>query len=367
MSLLRPVRKLARIAEEFISAEPTGRRRKKYNPARPVQRPSPDGAIKLTRFSYDAYHLTEESVSQEKAIQFPEQQVSWLNVDGVNKSLLETLAKHFKIHALLIEDIQNVGQRAKMDEIGNMVFCLLPMLYYNENTGMVECEQVSLVLVPGGVISFQEEAERDVFDPIRIRLRSGGSKLRTGTADFLLYTLLDVIVDSYFGIMERLDQRAERLEEEILQDRRGASAAKIALLRREILTVARAIAPVREVINGLISCDSTLMENTNEKYYKDILDHILHAMDNAESMRDGTTTLLELTFNQVNMRTNEIVKVFTIITTLLAPATVIGGIFGMNFDIIPLAHQKDGFIIMVTLMFIIPLFMLIWFKRKNWF
>lgn len=367
MSLLKPVKKIARMAETLVSEAPI-RKRRKYNPARPVQRAPCDKDLKLSLFSYDAYHLEERTVSLEEALSPPINHTFWLNVDGQDKGQIEKLAAHFNIHALLVEDILNVGQRAKMDEIGPLVFCLLPMLYYNEDTGVVEGEQVSLVLVPNGVFSFQEEASRDVFEPVRKRLRTDeGGKLRCGGPDFMLYSLLDVIVDSYFIILERLDQRAEQLEDEILQNHRGGTSAKVALLRREILTVIRAISPVREVINGLLRSESPLIDEGDMKYFKDVSDHILHAMDSAESMRDVTTTLLELTFNQVNLRTNEIVKVFTIITTLLAPATVIGGIFGMNFDVIPLSHQKDGFIIMVSLMLIIPILMLVWFRRKGWF
>lgn len=367
MSLSRPVRKIARMAEKLIS-EPAPRKRRWYNPAK-AGAPAADATpVSLALFSYDAEKLDEQRLPTPLMNHFPESKTSWLNIEGTNQAQIEQQASAFDIHPLLVEDILNVGQRAKMDEINNLVFCLVPMLYYNENTGMVETEQVSLVLVPNGVLSFQEEARRDPFDPTRARLRNNkGGKLRSSGPDFLLYSLLDVIVDAYFGVIERLDQRAEELEDEILATKREGASAKVALLRREILTVIRAIAPVREVINGLLRSESPLMEDNNEKYYKDILDHILHAIDSAESMRDVTSTLLELTFNQVNMRTNDIVKVFTIITTLLAPATVIGGIFGMNFDVIPLSHQREGFFLMVALMLIIPMIMLVWFRRKGWF
>ncbi len=367
MSLLRPVQKIARMAEKLIS-EPASRKRRRYSPARVVKATPNVAPVSLTLFSYNAGHLEEERLSSPFLQPFPEGKTSWLNIEGTNPAQIEQQATAFNIHPLLIEDILNVGQRAKMDEIDSLVFCLLPMLYYNENTGMVESEQVSLVLVPDGLLSFQEEARRDPFDPLRVRLRNNkGGKLRGSSADFLLYSMLDVIVDAYFGVIERLSQRAEELEDEILATAHEGTSAKVALLRREILTVIRAISPVREVINGLLRSESQLMEDGNEKYYKDILDHILHAIDSAESMRDTTSTLLELTFNQVNMRTNDIVKVFTIITTLLAPATVIGGIFGMNFDVIPLSHQRDGFFLMVALMLVIPIVMLVWFRRKGWF
>ena len=366
LSLLRPIKQLARAAGELL---PGGehKRRPKYNPARPVPRPMREVPLKITEFSFNNTECTERVVSVEEALHRPAGHISWLNIEGLDRDKVPRIAECFGIHSLLVEDILEAGQRAKMDEIGQTVFCLLPMLYYNEDTGLIESEQVSLVLVPDAVLSFQEEAERDVFGAVRVRLASPAGRARTASADYLLYSLLDAIVDSYFAIMERLDERAERLEHDILHDERTKGNARVALLRREILTVVRAIAPVREVVNGLLRSDSDLRVERNDKYYKDVLDHILHAIDAAEGLRDNTSNLQELVMNQVNMKTNEIVKVFTIITTLLAPATVIGGIFGMNFDVIPLSHQKDGFFTMVALMLIIPIVMLWIFKRKGWF
>ena len=366
MSLLRPIKQLARAAGELLpGSEP--KRRPKYNPARPAPRIAHEAPLKITEFSFNATEATDRVVSLEQTLQLPEGHITWLNIEGLDRAKVPQMAERFGIHPLLVEDILEAGQRAKMDEIGQTVFCLLPMLYYNEDTGLIESEQVSLVLVPEGVLSFQEEAERDVFDAVRTRLASPEGRARTVSADYLLYSLLDAIVDSYFAIMERLGDRAERLEHDILHDERTRGNARVALLRREILTVVRAIAPVREVVNGLLRSDSDLRVQRNDKYYKDVLDHILHAIDAAEGLRDTTSNLQELVMNQVNMKTNEIVKVFTIITTLLAPATVIGGIFGMNFDVIPLSHQQDGFFTMVALMLIIPVIMLWIFKRKGWF
>lgn len=367
MAAFRPVRTLARMAEDFFPGSSRPRQARMYNPAREDQRPLRTEPTVYTVFSYDAYHLDERTVPLEGCCSNDPDWITWINVDGLKKEEVQYLAGHFKIHPLLVEDILHVGQRAKTDAIGTALFCVLPMLYYNVHTAMVDAEQVSFVLTGHTVLSFQEDAERDVFNPIRERLRTAeGSKLRSSGADYLLYSLIDVVVDSYFGILETLDDRAEALEDAILRNQKG-STARVALLRREILTVLRSIAPVRDLVTGLMRSESPLLEEANLKYFKDVLDHIVQAVDSAETLRETASTLQELAMNQVNLRTNEVVKTFTIITTLLAPATVIGGIFGMNFDVIPLAHQKQGFFVMVSLMLIVPLFMLVWFKRKGWF
>jgi magnesium transporter len=367
MAAFRPVRTLTRLAEDLLPGS-APRPSRVYNPARADQRPERAEPTIFTIFSYDAFHVEEQTVMLQECCGKVNGMITWINADGLKKEEVEHLSNQYRIHPLLVEDILHVGQRSKMDEISETIFCVLPMLYYNENTAMVEAEQVSLVLVDRTVLSFQEDAKRDVFTPVRTRLRTGeGGKLRSSGADYLLYNLIDVIVDSYFGVLERLDARAESLEDAILRNDKGATSARIALLRREIVTTLRAISPVRDLLAGLLRSDNPLLTEAIRKYFKDVQDHIVQAVDSAESLRDVTSALQELAMNQVNMRTNEVVKTFTIITTLLAPATVIGGIFGMNFDVIPLAHQKDGFFVMVSLMFIIPVFMLIWFKRKGWF
>lgn len=292
---------------------------------------------------------------------------SWINMDGLKKSEIEKICAHFGIDHLLAEDIQSVGQRAKMDETGNVIFCLLPMLYYNDGTGEVETEQVSIVLGDKFVISFQEDPERDVFDPIRDKIRANYLRIRQGTADYLCYSLIDIIVDSYFDIIEKLNERIERLEDSLLQHREKAALSKISILRREIMMMRRNIGPVRDIVSNFIKSESDLLEEKHEKYYKDVYDHITQANEYVENHRDMLLNLQDLSMSQINLRMNEVMKVFTLLATLMAPATVIGGIFGMNFDVIPLSHHAKGFYVTVFVMLAIPVVMLVYFKRRGWF
>jgi magnesium transporter len=267
----------------------------------------------------------------------------------------------------VVEDILSTGQRAKMDEIGETIYCLIPMIYYNEGTGQIEAEQVSIVLGKNFVLSFQEDQTRDVFNPIRDKLRIGGNKLRQGSVDYLCYSLIDVIVDSYFGVLEKMNDRIEKLEDSILLQREKAATEKISILRREVMTLRRLIGPVRELVSGFLRSESHLLEDRQDKYYKDVYDHITQANEYADAHRDLLINLQDVFTTQLNMRMNEVMKIFTMVATLLAPATVIGGIFGMNFDVIPFAHQTQGFWVAVSAMLLIPGGMLIWFKRKGWF
>ena len=292
---------------------------------------------------------------------------SWINVDGLRKEDVEKLCTHFAIHPLLIEDILSIGQRPKMDEINGLLFCLMNMLYFNEKDSSVETEQVSIILGKNFVISFQEDANRDLFNPLRDKLKLSGSKVRMSGSDFLYYSLIDMVVDNFYVVMEKLGDRIEQLEEEIIRRPNNRSLAQINRLRKELIFLKRNVSPVRELVNGILRSESELIEERTEKYFKDVYDHIVQAHDLAENYRDMMMSLQDLYLNNVNLKLNEVMKVMAIVTCLLAPATVIGGIFGMNFDIIPLLHNQWGFFISVGLMLIIPVWMIIIFKRRGWF
>jgi magnesium transporter len=241
------------------------------------------------------------------------------------------------------------------------------MLYFNEDDCSVEQEQISIVLGQDFVVTFQEDAHRDVFKGIRDRLSIANSKIRLRGADYLCYSLLDVIVDHYFGVMEKLGEKIEQLEEEIAYNSSQKSLAKLNALRKEMIVLKRNVAPVRELVNGFIKSENELLDDKINKYFKDVYDHIVQANDVAENYRDILTNLQDLYINQVNLKMNEVMKVMAMVTCLLAPAAVIGGVFGMNFDVIPYAHQRWGFSMAVGVMLVVPMIMLVVFKKRGWF
>lgn len=340
----------------------------RVNPTREPVRTEPERIV-ASVFDYNKDVLNTRELNQlDDCLLFRNNgNITWVNIDGIRKTDVEFINNLFGIHYLVTEDILSINQRPKMDEIDNHLFCLLNMLYYNEKEDAVESEQVSIILGKTFVISFQEDPERDVFNIIRDRLRIAGSKLRIGTADYLCYALLDAIVDNYYIVLEKLGERIEVLEEEIVRYGNTRSLAHINNLRKEFIVLKRNIAPVREVINGFIRSDSDLLEDRTTKYFKDVYDHIVQANDLVENYRDMMTTLQDLYINKVNLKMNEVMKVMTIVTCLLAPATVIGGIFGMNFQVIPLSQQAEGFYMAVGIMLVIPIVMVIIFRKRGWF
>jgi magnesium transporter len=340
----------------------------KVNPTRVPQREEAK-AIKIYIFDYNSETVEEKRLDKIEDC-YPyltNDKLTWINVDGIRKSNVEALCNHFGVHPLIQEDIQSVGQRPKMEEIENVLFCICNMLFYNEELYKVEHEQISIVLGKNFVLSFQEEADKDVFNPIRDKLKVVGSKLRQSGPDYLCYAMLDMIVDNYFLVMEKLGERIENIEEEIQNSANSSALAKINLLRKEMIILKRSIAPVREVINGFIRTDSDLIAERTLKYFRDVYDHIIQANDLSENYRDITMNLQDLYLNNVNLRMNEVMKVMAIVTCLLAPATVIGGIFGMNFEKIPWLHNPRGFYAAMMAMLVIPMWMLIMFRRKGWF
>lgn len=338
------------------------------NPTVPPERKEPEN-IQIIVYEFDKDKTECLNLSRvEDTFRFLDTAANtWINIDGLRKADVEKVCNHFGIHQLISEDILSIGQRPKMDEINGLLFCLMYMLYFNEEQLSVETEQISIILGKNFVISFQEDANRDVFNSLRDKIKLSGSKVRVQGADFLFYSLIDMIVDHFYIVMERLGERIELLEEDILRNASQRSLVKINTLRKEMIVLKRNIAPVREIINGILRSENELIQERTEKYFKDVYDHVIQAYDLSENYRDMMMNLQDLYLNTVNLKLNEVMKVMAIVTCLLAPATVIGGIFGMNFETIPLLHNHWGFFISVGLMLFIPVWMIIVFKRRGWF
>jgi magnesium transporter len=338
------------------------------NPTVLAERIEPDEAVTFV-YNYDVDSVEERQLKNPTdCFHYKESsRISWINIDGLRKVDVEAICAHYNIHPLIAEDILSMGQRPKMDEVEGVLYCLLNMLYYNAQKKTVEIEQISLVLGSNFVISFQEDASRDVFNPLRHKLKINRSQIRQRSADYLLYNMLDLIVDNYFLVMEKLGEQIELVEEEVVRSSNKRSLAKINQLRKELIVLKRNIAPVRDLVNGIIRSESELLNDRTTKYFKDVYDHIIQAHDLSENYRDIMVSMQDLYINNVNLKMNEVMKVMAIVTCLLAPATVIGGIFGMNFDAIPYLHNQYGFWIAVAIMLIIPIWMIFAFRKRGWF
>lgn len=292
----------------------------------------------------------------------------WINIDGLRRSDVAQICKEFAIHQLIEEDIISVDQRPKSDIFDDFVFCLLYQLYLGKNDfNELKREQVSMVLGKNFVLTFQEEATRDAFGDIRKRLESPQSKIRQNGSDFLYYSLVDAIVDDYFTTMDAYGEKLEKGESQLIRTNAQMRMSYILFLRKELLLFRRTIFPARDVISSLNKNENALFKEKTLRYLKDVYDHILQAVEMVENYREGMSNLQDLHMNMANLKMNESMKVMAVVTCLLAPATVIGGIFGMNFSRIPLLHDPYGFAVAVALMLLIPIWMVFIFRKRGWF
>jgi magnesium transporter len=325
----------------------------------------------MSLFTYDSEHtLYYENISLENLLKTKTivEQKQWLNVDVLQPETVQNIANAYQVHPLIVEDILSANQRPKLDELDKQVYCVLQMMYFNDTEKSIESEQVSFVMGENFLLSFQEDEHRDHFDSVRAKLNIANSKCRKYDIDYLLYSLLDAIVDHYYIVMEKLGESIELIEEDITN---GATdnftMNRINSLRKEMIMFRRNIIPVRDLINNILNTENLLLKPSNKRYFKDVYDHILQAADLSDNYRDMVINIRDLYLNQVNLKINEVMKFLAIVTALLAPATVIGGIFGMNFEKIPWLHNNYGFFLAVGLMLIVPFIMLAWFKKKSWF
>lgn len=293
----------------------------------------------------------------------------WVNIDGINKDVVNRVCKHFNVHKLFINDILSVGQRAKMDDIDDgTIFILVPVLRWDSITNVVTKEQLSLIAGKNFIVTFQEEPNMDPFESIRTAIRNAQHPLRQRNIDFLLYYLMDAVVDDYFNLLDELSVRIEELDSKI-NSRRIPSwfLDRLSKVRKDVFFVKRTISPVRDVVNSLWMKDIGLIDDNNKKYFKDILDHILLAIEYNENYRETTVNLQDLYINQLNTKTNEVMKILTIVTTLMAPATLIGSIYGMNFEKMPLLDYRYGYEVILFLAFGSTVGMLWYFRKRRWF
>jgi len=327
-----------------------------------------DEKVKITIVDYSKAKFQEkEAKSVGECFHYKDKStITWINIDGVHEiKVIEEIGKHFNLHPLILEDIVDTDQRPKIKDFGNYIFIILKMLYCDIKGNAIRVEQVSLILGKNYVISFQER-EGDVFNAIRERIRNNIGQIRKLGADYLVYSLIDAIVDNYFTIIERLDEEIENLEDKVIIQPNPSNVQAIHKLKRDLIFLRKSVWPLREVISFLEKDESPLVLESTNIYLRDVYGHTIQVMDTIETLRDIISGILDIYLSSINTRMNEIMKMLTIIATIFIPLTFITGIYGMNFRYMPEVKWFWGYPAVLSIMVAIGIGMLIYFKRKKW-
>ncbi len=330
---------------------------------------------RVTVIDYGPDHIQEKRISKIEDV-FPyrdSQTVTWINVEGLQDvGLIEKLGRHFGFHTLALEDVLNCGQRPKIEDYGSYHFLVMKSLYRQEGDGELDIEQISFFLAGNYVITFQE-VPGDSFEAVRERIRHGKGQIRRMGPDYLLYALIDALVDEFFPAMEGYGERIEELEDEVIQKPQPATLNEIHRIKRELLTLRRTAWPEREVINALQREEAHLIRPETRVFLRDCYDHTVQVIDMIETYRDLASGLLEVYLSSASNRLNEVMKVLTIISTIFIPLNFIAGVYGMNFNQetsplnMPELGWYFGYPFALGLMAIVGVLLVFYFRRKQWF
>lgn len=322
----------------------------------------------MRSFEYDEQTLKEQTLDEIARVRDlgDPQHVTWINVDGLHDvEAIREAGDIFGLHPLLLEDVLNTGQRPKLEEFDDTLFMVVKMLRYDDASGMVLAEQLSMVVGPRFVLTFQEQPG-DVFEPVRERLRNRKGRIRSAGSDYLAYALLDSVVDNYIYIIERIGEEIEEIESEVLESMDPDLIGEIGRLKREMSFLRKAVRPAREAILKLSKIDTDLIDDGTVAFLKDLLDISSQATEAIETYREMLSDALNMYNSAVSNRMNDIMKVLTIFAAIFIPLTFIAGIYGTNFEYLPELHYRYGYFVFWGVMIAVAGAMLYYFRKKGW-
>jgi magnesium transporter len=338
---------------------------RKYKKEAPVLLHKPTVILELISYNADHYDKFDRLPVEDLIPKLSADRVNWINLDGLTDlAIIEKLQAHFCFHSLLIEDVLN-DQRPKAEEYDDYLYFTLKMLYRIEGS-VIDYEQVSFVLGSNYLISFQEK-EGDLFDPFRERIRLDQGRVRKKKPDYLLYRLVDIIVDNYYVVLDNIGEQIEEIEEGIHSNSTEHAFHKIQAIKKELIYLRKAVYPLREALSKLVKGETSFVEDENVRYFSDVYDHTVHLIDSLDTYKDLTSSLMDIHINTMNTKMNEVMKLLTIITTIFIPLSFIAGIYGMNFKYMPELNHPNGYPFVLIAMGVVMIGMIYFFKRRKWF
>lgn len=294
--------------------------------------------------------------------------ISWMDIQGLgSERILKQIGEIFKLHPLLLEDVVNVPQRPKVEDYNEQLMMIVQMVRPKENEEGFESEQVGFVLGNKYLLTFQEEEIEDCFDIVRERIRANQGKVRQGNADYLMYLLLDSIIDGYFPVLEDYGDRIEDLEDALVIKPQTSNLEEIYTIRRELLALRRAIWPLRNVTNILVRGESPLISSDAQIYFRDCYDHVIQILDIVETYRELASSLMDVYLSSMSNKMNEVMQVLTVVSTIFIPLTFIAGVYGMNFEYMPELQYRWSYFLCLGLMGVIAGGLIYFFWRRGWF
>jgi magnesium transporter len=321
--------------------------------------------LELIQYNEQDYGMQADIPVDELLKQLKPGHVNWINVDGLHdKTIINSLGEHFALHPLLIEDLTS-DQQPKAEEFDDYVFFTMKMLH-SIKEGKIKYEQISFVLGKDYLLSFQE-TPGDFFGSFRERIKQGTGRIRKSRSDYLLYRLIDIIVDNYYTVFDEVGKQIETVEEDIYKKPTNQEFIQIQYIKKELIYLRKALYPLRDALSKLAKDESGFIEENNHRYFGDVHDHMVHLIDSLDTYKDLTSGLLDIHINTMNTRLNEVMKVLTMFSTIFMPLTFIVGIYGMNFEHMPEIHTFWGYPAVMIIMGITVFGMIRYFKYKKWF
>jgi len=323
---------------------------------------------RIAVLDYDAEHVEEREIRavDELAPYIGKPSVTWIDVVGIHEpKVIEQIGCQFQIHPLLMEDIMNTTQRPKIDDLGKYICLILKLITFDETVMELRIEQLSLVFSDDVVLTFQE-SESGVFKPLRDRIRNSLGRIRKMGTDYLAYSLMDAVIDHYFVVMEKMGEKIDILENDVVMNPQREILRSVQQLRDEILLVRRSVWPLREIISLLERAESPLIDKTSSLYFRDIYEHTIQVMDTVDTYRDILSGMFDIYLSSISNRLNEVMKVLTIIATIFMPLTFLAGVYGMNFQNMPELKWQYGYFMIWGVMILIAVAMLVYFRKRRW-
>jgi len=294
------------------------------------------------------------------------QHLMWLSVEGVHDvDIIRRIGGIFRIDNLTLEDIADTGQRPKIEEFPDYGFMTIRAIEMDKSTGRLFPEQISIIFNSKFLITFRERIT-PLFDPIKQRMALPKGRIRNSGVDYLLYSVIDLIVDNYFNVLEKIGEKIESIEHLVVKGPSRSTLELIHHLKTDLLFLRKSVWPMREISNRMISGDIPYVEESTKPYLRDVLDHTIHAVDTVETYRDIVSGMLDIYLSAVSNKLNETMKVLTIIATIFIPLTFLCGWYGMNFKYMPELDWRYGYPMVIVIALTTAVIMVIAFKRKKW-